>query len=634
MYIYTQIVGFIFTLLIFIIWILNKKLDSFTDSIFVFISLVAMVSQILDIMCQLAMSQRYFELAEIWQIVIIDAYLISIPAYVFFISLYINKLLFRQDKFKKIEIILFIIYVISCVVTCLLPKKPVYNARCSLADGVGVTYTYFASFVFSAALLIELLVHRKDLKKWTFSSTAIWLSSFMIGGIIQFILINKLYIPIISLAIAVGVLLLYLIVENPGNRFDYISNCFHFESFVEYINEVIEAKEIQALLYISILEKSNNSYYLKSILDELIRVFEKNKNVKVFSGYSDELIVTSKDFGELQEMAASISKCIDEYEDSKNNRASFLSSILLVPEMSYVSSYEVMRGLFDEYNVKKKDILEDFQVDTVKKEVCEKIESDLRLAAEVDNAIKERNIVVEYQPLSNKDNSDKVDAEAIAKLITSSGRILLPADYYGVAEKFDRFMLIDEITFATVCETISYIEKFKNKLGIILCRVSVQALEKITVCESFFEVLERNNIAPTRICLEITNAKAILQKDMFLSNVTAMQRRGIKFAIGGFGSGESNLNYFIDLPMHFIKFDQSVLNNALKDQKAARIMKDITDLAHSLDFKVVAVGVKDEDSKKFAEECGVEMLLGELISLPFTKDEFIKNVIEEGGAAC
>ena len=56
MFIGTQIIGLVLTLCIYVIWNLHHKLDSVTDNIFALSTVVAIISQIGDILCQFVMS--------------------------------------------------------------------------------------------------------------------------------------------------------------------------------------------------------------------------------------------------------------------------------------------------------------------------------------------------------------------------------------------------------------------------------------------------------------------------------------------------------------------------------------------------------------------------------------------------
>lgn len=627
----TQIVGLVVAIYVLIIWLLNRKLDSFTDNIFLFASITAIISIVLDIMCQLTATQALFAVSEDAKTLVLDAYLISIPLTLAGIAFYINRLAFNNKVYEKIRLLLTILILISSLITIVLDCEYTYHSNLALPVGPAVTYTYVITAIVGLSLLIELIIFRKKLNHHKLLATIIWISCFLVSGVLQFILISTLDVPIVSLAIGCAVLILYSIVENPGNKFDYQIGSFHYESFVEYISEIINNKEIQSIAYLSIVEKNtNNLYYVKGVFDNIVLKYENDNEIKIFAGHTNELIITSKTFAGIQTVTSNIGKCINDEIAKHSKEISFNSSIVLFPEISFIDSYEIIRSIFDSYKVKPNSDMKSVEINTITKEISDKFAKEVEIARTIDYAIKNDNIVVYYQPLYNRFDKTIIDAEAIVKIVSPNGTELSPIDYFGIAEKYQKFNEIDEIAFRHICKTIKKIIKLSSNLGSILIRISVQELERENATLEFIKTIKEEGINAKNICLEITNANTISNKDVLLQNIKELQEIGFCFAIGGFGSGESNLNYFIDLPLQIVKFDLSVLTNAMKDKNAAFIMKDVTELAHSLDYKVISVGVDKEEEKEFAEECGVEMMLGSLFSDVLSEDQFIMY-LKEGG---
>lgn len=630
MYVITQIIGFVLTFYIYIIWRLHHKLDTSTDNIFVLATVVAMLSQIGDIMCQLVMSKT-IPLSELAIHGVVDFYLISIPCYVLSIALYVNRIINDTKKYERIRLFFFIFLLISSIVTILLPLSYTYHPACSLPEGAATLYTYFISGFIAMFLLVLLFKNRKKITPWKYYATAIWIGIFLVGGFLQLVLINILYVPVISLVIAIGVLVLYLIIENPGNRFDYDQNCFHYDAFIEYINEVILNKELKCLLYLNFAFKNNDNFiYIKDIFNDLIKVHDKNSKIIIFKGKYDELIVASRDFAELQYFGTSIFNSINAVESKLESFQDYQASIALIPSVSNIKNFDSLRNIFDNYRIRNNIYNEPVKVFTVSEKMIDRFNNETSLVTQVDEAIKNNRVIVGYQTIHSNSNKDVVNAEANVSLQVEDGTILKPSDYIVVAEKYNKFLQIDEISLRNVCKTIYNIERKNNNLGVIFVRVSVQIIESDDFVKNFVSVLNRNSVSLSKICLEITNAKSITKKELFVNNLKTLQNHGIKIAIGGFGSGESNLNYFIDLPANFVKYDQSVLANALVDEKAAMIMKEITNLASNLGYSVISVGVEDESGKQFVSDCNIDLSMGNLVSTTYSENDFI-NYVTTGG---
>lgn len=626
MSILTQVAGLILTVYLLVIWCLHKRLDASTESIFLASCIAAINSQVFDILTQVFYS-NYFVVSDFWKKFVIDWYLISILICLLCISLYANKIIFNNKLFNRVKIILISFVTVSSLITIVLKADVIYTPIACVPVGPAVTYSYIINCLFSLVSLIQIIYFRKKISNWAFISSVAWIICLMAAGIAQFIFFNTTGIPVVSFGIAIGILVIYLIIENPGNKFDYDDNIFHSESFIGYIKESIENHDMVSVLLINVVSRDiENQFRVKYIYSDLVKAFEKKTSAKFFKGYSDELIISSKYYDDLKMIASSLPNCINEVEQNSSHVVRLKASVTLVPSIEKVTSYQLLRNVFDDYRVKAEMVSDEIEINTITDDICEEYNKEMKIIEHIDNAIKNDDFIIDFQPLENIKDKGKVNAEAIVKIKTQDEGILVPSDYYSTAEDFDKFIQIDAASLKHVCKTICAINKGPNSLGFVFVRMSVQALENVNYYDEFVKTIEEYNISPSQICLEVTNADSILKKEVLLDNVNKLKEFGVVLAIGGFGSGESNLNYFIDLPMHIIKFDQSVLNNAMKDPKAAVVMKDITNLAHSLDFKVVVVGVENAKQKEFVLDCGVEMLLGDFISPIKNEEEFINSV--------
>lgn len=625
----TQIIALFITIYIFVFWNLHKKTSSDNEIIFLFAFIVSIISEILDIAAQITSSNFLITFGESVADIVMKTYLVTVPLAIFVITLYANFSILKTRQFNIFRTVILISSLINSLVIWFLPITIVKGDRCNIPEGSSVIFTYCISAIVAFAILIELFVCRKRLNRATFIANIVWLSLFMCGGIAQFFTINKTEIPIISFLISVGDVTLYLVLENPGNKYDYEKNCFHYETFVKYITETIRFKEVQSILFLNVSTNNNeNIRYVGSVFSSIIEENIKNDDVKLFKGIANELIITSKEFIQLQDLASTVYGYVYNTEQQYNMEIN--ASVVLIPSISNIKSYSLLRTIFDDYRIKGNLVNENIQYFTINDKTIEKYNKESEIALDIDYAIKNKLINVRFQSLNSLKGDDKQTYEIITTLTNEKNNVLLPNDYSRIASRSDKFMQIDEYSFEKVCTILEKALSHKNKLGYVLVRISAQAIESDNFLDRVIELMRKHDVPYKYICFEITNADAILRKDILLKNITYMQKLGMTFAMGGFGSGESNLNYFIDLPMDIVKFDQSILKNAIEDPKAAMIMNDVTELAHSLGFKVIAVGAKNDKEINFIKECDIDMVIGNELSEIYNEDEFARALAIDG----
>ena len=99
---------------------------------------------------------------------------------------------------------------------------------------------------------------------------------------------------------------------------------------------------------------------------------------------------------------------------------------------------------------------------------------------------------------------------------------------------------------------------------------------------------------------------------------------GVKFSLDDFGTGRSNLDYFVDMPVEIIKFDYSFTQGYFKSNKAKYVMESVVNIMHKLGLGIVSEGV--ETTEQLAAMCnlGVNYIQGFYFSKPIPKGEFLK----------
>ena len=79
--------------------------------------------------------------------------------------------------------------------------------------------------------------------------------------------------------------------------------------------------------------------------------------------------------------------------------------------------------------------------------------------------------------------------------------------------------------------------------------------------------MEEYRIDPKSINLEITETASLKAKKTLLQNMNILMQYGTSFSLDDFGTGNSNLNYIIEMPVEIVKFDKDVTQNSFVDAK-------------------------------------------------------------------
>ena len=129
--------------------------------------------------------------------------------------------------------------------------------------------------------------------------------------------------------------------------------------------------------------------------------------------------------------------------------------------------------------------------------------------------------------------------------------------------------------------------------------------------------------------LEVTES-AIIENFKYADRIlNEFIKKDIKIAIDDFGTGYSSYNHLSDLSLNTLKIDKSFIDFINCDLRKDLIVKNMIDLAHILDMKVVAEGVEQEHQMKKLKEYGCDIIQGYYYSKPLSTKEFEKYVMKK-----
>jgi EAL domain-containing protein (putative c-di-GMP-specific phosphodiesterase class I) len=132
------------------------------------------------------------------------------------------------------------------------------------------------------------------------------------------------------------------------------------------------------------------------------------------------------------------------------------------------------------------------------------------------------------------------------------------------------------------------------------------------------EVLERYDVPPHLLTLEITETSLMEQRELAMEALRELRQLGVKLSIDDFGTGYSSLAYLSTLPFDCLKIDRSFVIGMHKSQQNVEIVRTILSLGRSLNKQVIAEGIETHDQLLRLKELGTPIGQGYLLARPLT----------------
>ena len=234
-----------------------------------------------------------------------------------------------------------------------------------------------------------------------------------------------------------------------------------------------------------------------------------------------------------------------------------------------------------------------------------------------------------YRPFYNVKGFCFDVAEALVRIRSEDGKIVPPGDFIPIAEETGQIIPLGIRVFEKVCEFLAKGEALEAGLKQVEVNVSAAQFDFDNPARFVMEMIEKYGVDPGNINLEITETAAAKNRDIMLKNMNRLIGKGINFSLDDFGTGRSNIDYFLNMPVKNIKFDHSFTQGFFEDDKTKYVLSGMMNLLHKLDMNIVAEGIETEEQMKIMSELGIEYIQGYYFSRPIPEAEFLAFLKEK-----
>jgi EAL domain-containing protein (putative c-di-GMP-specific phosphodiesterase class I) len=240
--------------------------------------------------------------------------------------------------------------------------------------------------------------------------------------------------------------------------------------------------------------------------------------------------------------------------------------------------------------------------------------SQLRLVAELGEAIDRDQLVLHYQPKGDTRSGRVVGVEALVRWQHPTRGLLYPDTFLPAAEQTE---LIDDLTgwvLRTATATLPALDP-TGRL-IMAVNVSARSLSRPDFAGEVLAALVETGTEPNRIVLEITETSLMVDPGRAARTLALLNRAGIAISIDDFGAGQTSLGYLATLPISELKIDRAFVFSMLTDTRNDAIVRSVVELGHSLGFTVTAEGVETVEALERLAVLRCDTVQGYLLARP------------------
>lgn len=603
----------------------QKKVYLRTERAFFRMFCVVFASIVLDITsCIVIRNMNSFPL--VFTEIICKLYLASFAAMSVFILQYIGSEIFpERGTYKKALTRYSVLAAVGVAVIMILPIGYHFDEENDqlYTEGPSVIATYVLSFITIVFILFKIFSLWKTMNKSRRDGLLIGIGNIMLAAVIQFFMNDML---IISFAVSMCMVVLYLKLENPGYNIDTRTGLFNRNAFELYTSQLYNDHSEFSILEIVYRSDAARMLGIDDALTEATHYLMSLPQILAFKNVGSEIIVIVKDPSKAELM---FEKIRHRFEQGwgKDREVKVKPFWISVPDPYVVNNVNELMNVLRFVRQNSSEFSKT-RVAIVNEEFMSRITEEKRITDLITSALNNDRVEVFYQPIYSMKERMFTAAEALVRIRDEDGSVIPPGVFINVAESTGMILKLGEEVFRKVCKYISGNNLKKMGLHYIEVNLSVIQCGYENLADDYIGIMQQNNVSPDMINLEITESASLDTKNILLHNMEKLIDFGVNFSLDDFGTGQSNLNYMIEMPVELVKFDREMTNAYFENSKARYVMDAAMNMIHGMDLDIVIEGVETEEQLCVMEDLNVSYIQGYVFSRPLPMMEFTRFIAE------
>lgn len=517
---------------------------------------------------------------------------------------------------------------IACLLIYLLPIEYVRDGAVVYTQGPSVLLTYASAVFLMGVTLWYVIIFRAKMHHRRARAVTFWMLSWFLAAMIQF-LNNELLL--VGFASALGMMILFISLENPEANVDRVTGCFNSHALLAYVKQcyLLNQDFSAVLVSLSYTVKNDEEFeYIEQFLKKLTYFLEKKPGIKVFRNVEQELTILADNVTRIQEIVAEIENDFLLAYRSEEEKSIYLLRYLILENSQMLRSADEMFPIFEYYKKKDTGLLEQQLMVLDADSIMAYIEKEA-ISDQISEALQDDRVVVYFQPIYSVKEQKFVSAEALVRIKEKDGTIIPPAKFIPVAEETGLIAKLGERVFEKTCEFIRDYKITNMGVEYIEINLSVVQCQNRNLAERFVKIIEQYQISPSSIMLEITETASVHAKKILLKNMERLMNYGVSFALDDFGNGNSNLDYLIDMPVDILKLDQNMTKAYFNKMKAKYVVDAMNSMVHDMGLKIVAEGIETKEQLEAMEELGIDYIQGYYFSEPLPVELYLEFLTQQ-----
>ncbi len=231
--------------------------------------------------------------------------------------------------------------------------------------------------------------------------------------------------------------------------------------------------------------------------------------------------------------------------------------------------------------------------------------------------------IYHFQPIISTDHGRVMDVEALVRFRKEDGTLIPPGAFIPQMEADGSIEQFTRDRFPQLVSVVRQLRSDCPQLRLSFNLASQSLLKSDCAC-FLLDELERHQVDPSALQLEVLETGILQQDECVKENVQRLADAGMAVAMDDYGTGYSSIDTLSLWPFTTIKLDRNLIERMSESPKATTIVETSINMAHQLGITVVAEGIETETQFRFLSSTGCDKLQGFWIARPMPQQQLVE----------
>lgn len=247
--------------------------------------------------------------------------------------------------------------------------------------------------------------------------------------------------------------------------------------------------------------------------------------------------------------------------------------------------------------------------------------NDSSAAEDMLKSINNGEFIPYYQAKFSLKSHEFVSSEVLARWKTPNG-IVGPSKFIEKAERAGLLNAIDMAIFEQAMKDLGDSIKRGRRTLPVSVNFSLYEFFSRNFLNHIVEVLQKNQVPPTLLEIEITETTSQVNKFLSLSVIKKLKDIGVRVLMDDFGIGFSQIENLRQIPFDAVKIDKSFTDKILTDEKTRSIVKFLIELIHANDMEAIIEGAETKEQVDLLRKLKADTIQGFYYSRPLSLEKY------------